>query len=90
MEKFLIENQPFTQLSDHFGLSMMLAYRCGKDEKDSFNSSQAKFSNNFEVGSNMGDGENGDTFIVNISKEEIYTKNTNYLNIFLFFSDLNY
>ena len=71
VEKFLIENQPFTQLSDHFGLSMMLAYRCGKDEKDSFNSSQAKFSNNFEVGSNMGDGENGDTFIVNISKDEI-------------------
>ena len=68
----MIENQPFTQLSDHYGLSLMLAYRHGPEEKEGYDGSEMKFANNLDFSHIVdGGGENRDSIIINISKDEI-------------------
>ena len=42
----MVENQIFTQLSDHYGLSVELSYKHGEDE--TYDSSILKMNNKFE------------------------------------------
>lgn len=69
VEKFLVEDLPFTQLSDHFGLSLKLVYKSGGEESN-INENEAT---NYPIIQNMDLSQNNidGSVVINISNHEI-------------------